>query len=403
MASFRYAFTLDTNPDERKRGVTIALKRRTFETKKFSFTLLDGPGHVDFIRNMITGASNANVGLLFTSAKEGEFETSIQSSAESHSRHPGQTREHCQLCKIFGVEQLVIIVNKMDQAEWSERRFRDISKELLRLTQEVGFNQSNVQTIPISGLVGDNLTRSSEHMNWYRGRTLVDALDNLRVPRSAIAHSLPLRIPVQKVLRKAGIGNIALGRIETGVLHQGDVVRIEPGASKGYVRSIEMWNKILGEAWPGDGVGINIRGVNPTYLRPGAVICDPDHPAQLVGPDTAFIAEIVVFDHPSAIKPNYCPTLFTHTAHVPCRITSLKAKLDRDSMQTTETNPEFLRNGDVGLISISPLQPIAMEKFSDFPQLGRFALRDNGRTIAAGKVSDIPSRQLIQQVVNQRR
>jgi elongation factor 1-alpha len=391
MATFKFAFTLDTSPDERKRGVTIDLKRRTLETTRFRFVLLDGPGHSDFVRNMITGASIADVAILFTSAKEGEFETSIRSAAESSTRTPGQTREHCQLCKVFGVEQAIVVVNKMDQVDWSQSRFQIVSEAIVSLLDDVGFRSSTTQVVPVSGLTGDNLVSPSENMNWCKGPTLLQALDNLHLPKTALAHKLPLRIPIQKVLRVQGIGHVVLGRVETGILHIGDSVGVQPGGSEGYVRSIQMWHKDVNEAWPGDGVGINIRGMNPTFLKPGSVLCDRQFPVKIASPSNLIEAEIVVFDHFGSIRAGNFPTLFAHTGRVPCRIVGLEAKLDQRSMEIVDDRPSILRNGDVGLIRIAPLHPFAIERYVDFPQLGRFALRDNGKTIAAGRVSEIHS------------
>lgn len=390
MVSFKFAFLMDEREDERKRGVTINIKRREFETKNYSFILVDAPGHRDFIKNWITGANIADAAVLFAPARPGEFETSVASSLESKERIPGQTREHAYLCKSFGVEKLVVAINKMDAVDYSEARFNEIRAKMQQLVRDAGFDPSGTQIVPISGLAGENLARPSERMPWYKGPSLVEALDSLKLTSAAALEALPLRIPVQKVEKVTGVGNVALGRVETGILRKGADVRVMPSGKGGYVRSVHMWKKELEAARPGDGIGFNIRGMEyPKDIREGSVVCSPSSPAKVVGPSDYFIGQIIVLDHPGTIRSKYEPMLFAHTVRAKCTVSALIEKLDPNTLQTIEKVPQFLRSGDVAKVMLVPAVPIVLERFQDFAPLGRFALRDLGRTVAAGKVLEI--------------
>ena len=249
--SFKYAFYFDTGKEEQSRGITINLARREFVTKNYVFTLIDAPGHRDFVKNMITGASAADVAVLVISARPGEAEAGLKSL---DSEQPGQTIEHLFICQVFGIPQVIVVINKMDTCDWSRERFDQIKQKAENLLKEIGYNLEQVPIIPVSGWTGDNLVTHSTNMKWYKGQTLMEALDSLKPPQSATADKLPLRIPIQKVYKFKGVGTVPIGRVETGILKQGDKVVVEPYSQQGWVRSIEREHKRLEEALPGDGI-----------------------------------------------------------------------------------------------------------------------------------------------------
>lgn len=375
--SFAYAYVFDRG-EERDRGLTIDIARMEFETPRYRFSLLDAPGHRDFVKNMITGASVADVALLFVSAKMGEFEAGMSPL--------GQTVEHSWLCKVLGVERIVVAVNKMDTCDWSKERFEYVKESVQELLKKVGYDVDKIPIVPISGWTGDNLVSRSSKMPWYDGPTLYEALNSVELPKKAIAEKLPLRIPIQDVLRIRGVGLVPIGRVEAGILREGDAVRIEPTGVEGYVRSIEIHHKRVKEARPGDGIGFNLRGIAIKDIWRGCVVCDPEKPATSVYPSGYFVGQIIVIWHPKSIGIGYTPSLHAHTTRVPVKFVELIKKLDSTSFSVIEEEPRFLRTGDAALVKLRPLKPLVIEIFSKMPKLGRFAIRDMGRTVAAGIV-----------------
>ncbi|MDI6690488.1 MAG: translation elongation factor EF-1 subunit alpha [Candidatus Bathyarchaeota archaeon] len=376
--TFKFAWILDNLKEERERGLTIDLRFLKFETKKYYFTIIDAPGHRDFVKNMITGASQADGAVLFVSAKRGEFEAGIGPG--------GQTREHAFLAFTLGVNQLVVAVNKMDDAtvNWSQERYNEIKNEVSRMLKMVGYKVEKIPFVPTSGWTGDNLVKSSDKMPWYKGPTLLDALDVFDVPPKPL--DKPLRIPVQDVYSITGVGTVPVGRVETGVLKEGDVVVFMPVNKQAEVKSIEMHHTRIPRAEPGDNVGFNVRGVAKTDLRRGDVCGHVNNPPTVA---KEFIGQIIVIYHPTAIAAGYTPVLHYHTGQVACRFTELIRKIDPRSGQVVEEKPAFLKTGDAALVKMEPLHPIAIETYTEFPELGRFAVRDMGTTIAAGVVKEI--------------
>ncbi|MDI6806027.1 MAG: translation elongation factor EF-1 subunit alpha [Candidatus Bathyarchaeia archaeon] len=376
--TFKFAWILDNLKEERERGLTIDLRFLKFETKKYYFTIIDAPGHRDFVKNMITGASQADGAVLFVSAKRGEFEAGIGPG--------GQTREHAFLAFTLGVNQLVVAVNKMDDAtvNWSQERYNEIKNEVSRMLKMVGYKVEKIPFVPTSGWTGDNLVKSSDKMPWYKGPTLLDALDVFDVPPKPL--DKPLRIPVQDVYSITGVGTVPVGRVETGVLKEGDVVVFMPANKQAEVKSIEMHHTRIPRAEPGDNVGFNVRGVAKTDLRRGDVCGHVNNPPTVA---KEFIGQIIVIYHPTAIAAGYTPVLHYHTGQVACRFTELIRKIDPRSGQVVEEKPAFLKTGDAALVKMEPLHPIAIETYTEFPELGRFAVRDMGTTIAAGVVKEI--------------
>jgi len=382
--AFKYAWILDTVKEERERGVTIDAAYVRFMTDKYYFTIIDAPGHRDFIKNMITGASQADCALLVVSAKKGEFETAISPE--------GQATEHAFLLYTLGIRQIVVAVNKMDDptVNWSKERYEEVKNEVSRMLTKIGFNlqKHKIIFVPISGWTGDNLVEKSKNMPWYDGPTLIQALDQFTPPPKLI--DKPLRIPIQQVFSISGVGTVPVGRVESGVVKPGDIVIINPGGKKGEVKSIEMHHERLEKAEPGDNIGLNIKGVSKEELRRGMVIGHPDNPPKVV---TEFIGQIIVIRHPTAIAAGYTPVLHVHTEQVACEFAELISKIDPRTGATVEQKPAYLKTGDAALVRFRPIRPISIEVFSDIPPLGRFAIRDMGMTIAAGIVKEITKTQ----------
>ena len=374
--TFKYAWVLDKLKDERERGVTIDLAFQKFETKKFFFTIIDAPGHRDFVKNMITGASEADCAILVVSAKQGETDVAVAAG--------GQGREHAFLLRTLGVNQLIVVVNKMDDAQYGKERFEEVKGIVETLVKGVGYDTKKVRFIPASGWKGDNLAKKSENMKWYDGPTLLEALDEFTEPEKPITK--PLRIPIQDVYSITGAGTVPVGRIETGKMKPNDKIIVMPDGVVGEVKSIETHHTQMPEAFAGDNIGFNVRGIDKKQIKRGDVVGTPDNPPSVA---KEFKAQIIVIFHPTAVAPGYTPVLHAHTAQVAATITEFVAKIDPRNGQIVEEKPKFLKNGDSAIVKIRPLRPLCIETFKEYPELGRFALRDMGTTIAAGVVQEI--------------
>lgn len=362
--TFEFAFIMDKLKEERERGLTIDIMHQKFETGKFFFTIIDCPGHRDFIKNMITGTSEADGAILVVSAKEGVQE---------------QTKEHVYLAKILGVDQLIVVINKMDAVNYDEKRFNEVKEEVTKLLKGIGFKPEEILFIPISAYNGDNVVKKSENMPWYKGPTVVEALDTFKEPERPI--DKPLRIPVQDVYSISGVGTVPVGRVETGVLKKGDKVVFVPSNVGGEVKSIEMHHEEIPEAKPGDNIGFNVRGVGKDQIRRGDVAAHPDTAPK---PVKEFTAQIIVLNHPTVISKGYTPVVHAHTAQVACRFIEIQKKLDPKTGQVIQENPDYIKTGDAAIVKLQPTKPFVIEKQSEIPQLARFAIRDMGMTVAAG-------------------
>jgi elongation factor 1-alpha len=372
------AWVMDRLKEERERGVTIDIMFQRFETDKYYFTFIDAPGHRDFVKNMITGASQADAALLVISAKKGEFEAGIGPG--------GQTREHAYLAFTLGVSQLIVAVNKMDDqtVNYGKERYEEVKKEISELLKVVGYKIDKVPIIPTSAWIGENLIEPSSKMPWYKGPTVIQALDSLTVPPKPI--DKPLRIPIQDVYSISGAGTVPVGRVETGVLKAGDTLIFMPGSAKGEVKSIEMHHERLDQAVPGDNIGFNVRGIDRADIRRGHVAGGVNNPPTVV---KEFTGQIVVIQHPTSIASGYTPVLHAHTATVACKFEKLVSKIDPRTGQVIQENPDFIKAKDNAVVRLVPSRPLVIEKYSDVPQLGRFAVRDMGITIAVGIVKDV--------------
>ncbi|MFH0954901.1 MAG: translation elongation factor EF-1 subunit alpha [Candidatus Micrarchaeota archaeon] len=367
--SFAFAYAMDRLKEERERGVTIDVAYKKFEGKKNMFTIIDAPGHKDFVKNMITGTSQADAAVLVVAAKEG-----IQP----------QTKEHAFLAQVMGLKQLIVAVNKMDEVNYTEAKFNETKEAMTKLLQGVGYKMDMVKFIPISAFLGDNVAKKSEKLGWFKGPTLVDACDELIAPK--MPTDLPLRLPIQDVYSIKGVGVVPVGRIETGVLRPGDKIIIMPSGKTGEVKTVEMHHEQLQKGMPGDNVGFNLRGIEKQDISRGMVMGPADNPPSVAA---EFEAQIVVLNHPSAIAVGYTPVFHMHTAQLSCTFTELKKTMDPKTGQVKETNPKFLKTGDAAVVKIKPLKPVCVEEFKKFPQLGRFAIRDMGQTVAAGIVLSV--------------
>ncbi|MCL2643750.1 MAG: translation elongation factor EF-1 subunit alpha [Candidatus Bathyarchaeota archaeon] len=381
--TFHFAWVLDNLKEERERGVTIDLRFLQFPTKKYNMTVIDAPGHRDFIKNMITGASQADAAVLFSSAKKGEFEAGIGPG--------GQTREHAFLAFTLGIRQLIVGINKMDDStvNWGKERYDEMKNEISRMLRMVGFKIEKINFVPVSGLKGDNLAVKSPNMPWYTGPTMMEAFDELELPVKPT--NKPLRVPVQDVYTITGIGTVPVGRIETGVLKPGANIIFMPSNKTAEVKSIEMHHTSIPMAEPGDNVGINVRGIAKNDVHRGDVAGPVDNPPTVA---KEFIGQIIVIYHPTAIAAGYTPVLHYHTGQIAVRFVELIKKIDPRTGQVSEENPSFLKTGDAAWVRMEPLHPIAIEAFTEFPELGRFAIRDMGTTVAAGAVKEITKKGL---------
>ena len=374
--TFKYAWVLDSIKDERERGITIDLAFQKFETKKYFYTLIDAPGHRDFIKNMITGASEADVAILVVSTKSGETEAATDPG--------GQAREHAFLSRTLGVGQMTVALNKMDDSNYSEARYKEVKETVEKMLRLVGYNTTKINFIPVSGWKGDNLVKKSENMPWYKGPTLSEALDMFEPPEKPTGK--PLRIPIQDVYTITGVGTVPVGRVETGVLRANEKVIVMPSGVTGEVKSIETHHTQMESAEAGDNIGFNLRGVDKKAIHRGDVIGPVNNPPAVA---KEFEAQIIVIHHPTAMAPGYTPVLHAHTAQVAATLSEFIAKIDPKTGGATEDKPKFLKTGDAAIVRIRPVRPLAIETFKEFPEIGRFALRDMGTTIAAGVVKAI--------------
>jgi elongation factor 1-alpha len=368
--TFKFAWVMDSLKEERERGLTIDLSHQKFETDKYYFTIIDAPGHRDFVKNMITGASQADAAILVVAADDGIMP---------------QTREHAALAFTLGVGQLVIAINKMDLVGFKKDVYDKLKSEIIELLKGIGYrNPDKFVCVPISGFNGDNITKRSDKMAWYTGPIFEESLNTFIVPDKPV--DKPLRLPVQDVYSITGVGTVPVGRIETGVLKTGETIIFEPAGKTAEVKSIEMHHETILQAMPGDNIGFNIRGLSKADIRRGDVAGPTNNPPKVA---SEFTARIAVLQHPTAVAAGYTPVFHAHTAQVACTISEISQKLDPKTGQVIEEKPEFIKKGEMATIKVTPTKPMVIEKASDIPQLSRFAIRDMGMTIAAGVCVDL--------------
>jgi len=370
---FEFAYVMDKIKEERERGVTIDLAYRKILTQKYQITIIDAPGHRDFVKNMITGASQADCAFLVIAAPAG-----VQP----------QTTEHLWLLRTMGVRSIAVAINKMDAVEYKEDRFNKVKKEVGELLHGVGINPETTPFLACSGLKGDNVAKKSDKMPWYKGPTVLEQFDQF--PPSKLPTDLPMRMPVQDVYEITGIGTVPVGKIETGIMKVGQKVIVLPGRTgkgiEGEVKSIEMHHEGLSEGIAGDNVGINIRGVGKKDIARGDVICDAAKPSNVV---EEFIATVTVINHQTVLAKGYTPVFHVHTAQVPCQFVELIEQIDPRTGEVIKKSPDFLKNGDSAKVRIKPQGNLCLETQKENPFMSRFAVRDAGSTVAAGICTEI--------------
>ena len=388
--SFKYAWVLDKLKAERERGITIDIALWKFETPKYQVTVIDAPGHRDFIKNMITGTSQADCAILIIAGGVGEFEAGISKD--------GQTREHALLAYTLGVKQLIVAINKMDSVKWAESRYQEIVKETSNFIGKVGFKPKLVPFVPISGWNGDNMIEATTNAPWYKGwekettkgqvvkgKTLLEAIDAIEPPSRPT--DKPLRLPLQDVYKIGGIGTVPVGRVETGMIKPGMIVTFAPAGVTTEVKSVEMHHEQLEAGVPGDNVGFNVKNVSVKEIRRGNVCGDSKNDPPKAA--ASFNAQVIVLNHPGQISAGYSPVLDCHTAHIACRFDELLVKIDRRTGKTLEENPKFIKSGDAAMVKFIPSKPMCVEAFTDYPPLGRFAVRDMRQTVAVGVIKSV--------------
>ncbi len=377
---FEFAFVMDNLKEEQERGVTIDLSHKRFDTDKYYFTIIDAPGHKDFIKNMITGASQADCAVLVVAANDGVN---------------AQTIEHLRLSKIFGVGQLMVAVNKMDISgvAYSEARYKEVVEDVKKHAKQAGWNVDKVRFIPLASLPGENVTKKSAKMPWWTGDTLLQAINGFDVPQKPTA--LPLRLPIQDVYNITGIGVVPVGRVETGIMKVGDKITVVPGREgkgvSGEVKSIEMHHEQIPQAEPGDNVGFNVRGIGKMDIARGDVLGKSDNVPTVV---TEFTAQVVIMNHPSVVTVGYTPVFHIHTAQVACQFVEILKKINPTTGAEITENKDILRNGDAAVVRLKPMQAVVIERNKDIPQMSRFAIRDSGTTVGAGMCMDLVKKQL---------
>jgi elongation factor 1-alpha len=377
-ATFKYAWVLDKLKAERERGITIDIALWKFESEKSVFTIIDAPGHRDFIKNMITGTSQADVAILMIASPSGEFESGWSKE--------GQTREHALLAFTMGVKQMICCTNKMDSTnpKYSEARYTEIKNEVSLYLKQVGFKVDQVPFIPISGWVGDNMLEASDNMKWYKGPCLLDALDAIKPPKRPILK--PLRLPLQDVYKISGIGTVPVGRVETGVIKPDMSITFGPMGTTTLCKSVEMHHESVAEAIPGDNVGFNVKNLSVQDIKRGYVASDTKRePAT----DTEhFMAQVIVMNHPGQIMNGYAPVLDCHTCHIACKFSEIMNKMDKRTGEVTEEFPKAIKSQDAAIVKMVPSKPMTVEPFNQFPPLGRFAVRDMKQTVAVGVIKE---------------
>ena len=365
-AGFGFAYVMDGLKEERERGITIDVAHKEFYTPNYYFTVIDAPGHRDFVKNMITGTSQADAAVLNVAANDGVN---------------AQTKEHAFLARVLGVKQLIVNVNKMDISgvDWSQDKYNSVVAEVSNLLKMAGFNTDEIPFVPCSAFDGDNVFNKSDKSPWYSGPTLFEAIDAIQMPPKPTDR--PLRLPIQDVYKISGIGTVPVGKIETGILNAGKTVVFNPSQQSAEVKSIEMHHTMVDKAEPGDNVGFNVRGLSATDIRRGDVAGYQDNAPMFVRHDETFVGQIQLMDIPKAIGAGYTPVFHCHTSQFAVRFIEL---LEKTSKGQKEANPAFLKTGDACLVRFGPTKPMAIEQMDAFPELARFAIRDMGKTVAAG-------------------
>ncbi|KAK8951546.1 hypothetical protein KSP39_PZI004477 [Platanthera zijinensis] len=387
--SWYMAYIMDTNEEERVKGKTVEVGRAHFETESTRFTILDAPGHKSYVPNMISGASQADVGVLVISARKGEFETGYEKG--------GQTREHVQLAKTLGVSKLVVVVNKMDDStvNWSKDRYDEIESKIIPFLKVSGYNsKKDVHFLPLSGLVGSNIAKRMDKKvcSWWNGPCLFEVLDGIEIPlRDPEA---PVRMPIIDKYKDMGI--VLMGKIESGTIHEGDSLLIMPNKTQVKVLAIYCDENKKRRAGPGENVRVKVSGVEEEDILSGFVLSSVVNPINAVSEFNAQLQILELLDN-AIFTAGYKAILHIHAIVEEAEIVQLieeidvkKKKVADPKKKKPKRRPLFVKNGAVVICRVQVNNLICIENFSDFPQLGRFTLRTEGKTIAVGKVVELP-------------
>ncbi len=367
--SFALAWVFDQLKEERERGLTIDVAHKRFDTDKYYITIIDAPGHRDFVKNMITGTSQADAAILVVAAQHGVM---------------AQTKEHMFLARTLGVKQMIVAINQIDatQPPYDNNRYEEVKSEVEKLAKSVGYKDEQLQYLPVSAFVGDNI-KEKGNISWWTGDSVLKAIDKFTLPEKPT--QLPLRWPIQDVYSIKGVGTVPVGKVECGIMKPGMTLMfkpsMKPGGVAGEVKTIEMHHEMINEALPGDNIGVNVRGLNKGDIKRGDVAGPANDPPTVA---KSFTAQIMVLNHPSVITKGYTPVFHCYTAQVACRFEEIQKKLDPKTGQVKEENPDFIKTGDAAIVKIIPTRPMVIESSKKIPQLGRFAIRDMGQTVAAG-------------------
>jgi len=419
--SFLFAFFMDKGKDERARGVTIQCCTREFFTETYHYTIIDAPGHRDFIKNMISGAAQADVALLMVPSNKGGFETSIAKGNHKKGEVQGQTRQHARLCHLLGIDQVIVGINKMDSdsVNWSEERYNEIKGEVDKMLTKIGYKTKKIPFIPMSGFHGDNLNEKSKNLAWYKGfevkikkekvkgHTLVDALEKVvRPPKRNDKKAF--RMPVSGVYKIKGVGDVVTGRVEQGKITAGVNVRFYPTGCTGNIFSIEMHHKQVETAHCGDNVGLNVKKLNKDNMpHTGDVMAiddvkeDPNPPKSC----KEFTALVFVQDHPGKLscgkmekdkksgtevcKGGFTPSIHIRTAKAPCQMTAINWKMGKSTSNAKVEGVPYIEAGDQAEVVFQPKMPIVVQPFDECKPLGRIAAMDSNSLIMLGKVTKV--------------
>lgn len=386
--SFAWAWMLDERPEERARGVTVDVAVTRFETAARNVTLLDAPGHRDFVPNMITGAAQADAALLIVDGSPGGFEAGFEPAAPGSAAGGGQTREHAQLARSLGVEQVAVVVTKLDTCDFDQARFDSIKAQLEPFLRTCGFRESAIQWLPAVGPSGENLAKPASDPRlaaWWKGPTLAQAIDNFRPTHRLLEK--PLRMPLTDVLRSGKAGVTVGGKLEGGALCPGCKVLLMPAGQPATVKSIEVDGKPATLARAGDSADVTLTGVDATAVCSGTVLCHPDFPVPLVD---KFEARVVVLDVAIPVLRGQQATIHAHTARETGHISGLVSLLNAKTGEVQRLRPRCLLKGQSAVVEVTPARPICVEDYADYRALGRVALRDGGRTVAVGIITRLP-------------
>ena len=361
---FEFAFLLDSLEEERLGGLTIDITQMPFKSKKYFYSIIDCPGHREFIKKMFTGASQADASVLVVSAKEG-----IQD----------QTKQHAFLIKTLGIRQLVVAVNKMDELNYEQTKFQETVEKLKPILASLGYTGAPI--VPISALKGENVFSKSDKMQWYAGSTLIETLDdNISPPETPT--NKPLRACVQDLYRQE-TGVTIVCKVVTGTLEVGKTVSFLPSGKAGKVKAIEVFGNNPEKAMPGDSVGLIIDGISD--VQRGEVLSYPENPAKVA---KTFTAEIILFTN-TEIKTDEVHTIRAGTAEKKCRIDEIINEIDPLNLTIIASSPKIMKGGGVGEVKFSAMEPLCLEKHSDFPPLGRFVIEGKKGPTGAGIVSNL--------------